>query len=421
MANLMTMPKLGLTMVEGKIGKWLKEEGDFVHLEEPLLDVETEKIASRVNATFEGVLLKILVDAGEKQVVKGAICIIGEAGEDISELLGATKPKENETSAAIVKVEKTPVNVSTEFLASPIAKRLAKENGLQLDEIMGTGPGGRIVEKDVLSRKMEPKSSPTAKRIAQSMGVDLSGIEKRGRIMKSDVVASAQSHGFEGVETTEEMSTMRSVISERMTSSWLTSPAVTYDIKIDATQLKVFKEQICLQFKVTYTDLMALVVSRVLLDHPHLNCTIDENQLIKRNFVNLGVAVALDEGLMVPVIRFANNMSLKALSRNIRDLSYKAKNFMLDSEDLQGGTFTITNLGMYQVDSFSPIINQPQVAILGITAIKDTLVPIAGEIAIRPMMNLCLTADHRAVDGAIAAQFLAQLKEALENPALMLL
>lgn len=421
MANLMTMPKLGLTMVEGKIGKWLKEEGDFVHLEEPLLDVETEKIASRVNATFEGVLLKILVEAGEKQVVKGGICIIGEAGEDISELLGETKPQEKESSAAKVKVEKTQVNISTEILASPIAKRLAKENGLRLDEIMGTGPGGRIVEKDVLSRKMEPKSSPMAKRIAQSMGVDLSGIERSGRIMKSDVVASSQSHGFEGVETTEEMSTMRSVIAERMTSSWLTSPAVTYDIKIDATQLKVFKEQISLQFKVTYTDLMALVVSRVLLDHPHLNCTIDENQLIKRNFVNLGVAVALDEGLVVPVIRFANNMSLKALSRNIRDMSYKAKNFMLESDDLQGGTFTITNLGMYQVDSFSPIINQPQVAILGITAIKDTLVPIAGEIAIRPMMNLCLTADHRAVDGAVAAQFLAQLKEALENPALMLL
>jgi pyruvate dehydrogenase E2 component (dihydrolipoamide acetyltransferase) len=239
--------------------------------------------------------------------------------------------------------------------------------------------------------------------------------------MKTDVITSARSHGFEGVETTEEMSTMRNVIAERMTSSWLTSPAVTYDMKIDATQLKVFKEQISLQFKVTYTDLIALMVSRVLMDHPQLNCTIDENQLIKRNFVNLGVAVALDEGLVVPVIRFANNMNLKALSRSIKDMSYKAKNFMLESEDLQGGTFTITNLGMYQVDSFSPIINQPEVAILGITAIKDTLVPVSGEIAIRPMMNLCLTADHRAVDGAVAAQFLAQLKEALENPALMLL
>ncbi len=421
MANVMTMPKLGLTMVEGKIGKWLKEEGDYVSLDEPLLDVETEKIANSVNATFEGVLLKILVEAGEKQVVKGPICIIGEAGEDFSGLLDATETKDNETITTKVKVEKASINVSSEILASPIAKRIAKEKNLNLDQITGTGPGGRIVEKDVLSIKMNPKASPTAKKIAQNLGLNLSDIEKKGRIMKSDVVASAQSHGFEGVETTEEMSTMRTVIAERMTSSWLTSPAVTYDIKIDATQLKVFKEQISLKFKVTYTDLIALVVSRVLMDHPNLNCTIDENQLIMRNFVNLGVAVALDEGLVVPVIRFANNMNLKALSRNIKDMSYKAKNFMLESEDLQGGTFTITNLGMYQVDSFSPIINQPEVAILGITAIKDTLVPISGEIVIRPMMNLCLTADHRAVDGAVAAQFLAHLKEALENPALMLL
>jgi pyruvate dehydrogenase E2 component (dihydrolipoamide acetyltransferase) len=421
MANLMTMPKLGLTMVEGKIGKWLKEEGDFIHLDEPLLDVETEKIANRVNATFEGVLLKILVEAGEKQVVKGGICIIGEAGEDISSLIGSAVPNEKEVSVLEVKGEIKSAKLSSETLASPIAKRLAREKGLRLDEIIGTGPGGRIVEKDVLAEKVEPKSSPTAKKIAQSMGVDLIGIEKSGRIMKTDVITSARSHGFEGVETTEEMSTMRNVIAERMTSSWLTSPAVTYDMKIDATQLKVFKEQISLQFKVTYTDLIALMVSRVLMDHPQLNCTIDENQLIKRNFVNLGVAVALDEGLVVPVIRFANNMNLKALSRSIKDMSYKAKNFMLESEDLQGGTFTITNLGMYQVDSFSPIINQPEVAILGITAIKDTLVPVSGEIAIRPMMNLCLTADHRAVDGAVAAQFLAQLKEALENPALMLL
>lgn len=421
MANLMTMPKLGLTMVEGKIGKWLKEEGDFIHLEEPLLDVETEKIANRVNATFEGFLLKILVEAGEKQVVKGPICIIGELGEDYSGLLDTTDTKEKETTTTKVKVEKTSIGVSSEILASPIAKRLAREKKLNLNQIIGTGPGGRIVEKDVLSSNFDSKASPTAKKIAQNLGLDLRNIEKNGRIMKSDVVASAQALGFEAVETTEEMSTMRNVIAERMTSSWLTSPAVTYDIKIDATQLKVFKEQISLQFKVTYTDLIALVVSRVLLDHPNLNSTIDENQLIKRNFVNLGVAVALDEGLVVPVIRFANNMSLKALSRNIRDMSYKAKNFMLESEDLQGGTFTITNLGMYQVDSFSPIINQPEVAILGITAIKDTLVPISGEIVIRPMMNLCLTADHRAVDGAVAAQFLAQLKEALENPALMLL
>ena len=183
----------------------------------------------------------------------------------------------------------------------------------------------------------------------------------------------------------------------------------------------MFKKQISLSSKVTFTDLIVKITAQTLLEFPLLNCTIDGETLIVRNYVNMGVAVALDEGLIVPVVKNAHLMGLKELSSEIKSVAMKAKNNELDGDDLSGGTFTVTNLGMYEMDSFSPIINQPEVAILGITAIKDTVVALDGEIVIRPMMNLCLTADHRAVDGSVAAQFMAKLKQVIENPAQLLL
>ena len=311
------------------------------------------------------------------------------------------------------------------MLASPLAKRRAREKDFELAQIIGTGPNGRIVEKDVLNFKSGPKVSPTAKNIASKIGVDISKIKKSTRIMKKDVLDEAQKNlrlsGINPCEEYIEMSQMRVAISESMIRSWHISPAVTYELKVDTTMLKAFKEQIKISYKVTYTDLLVKIASQVLIEYPILNCAIDENRLVLRNYVNMGIAVALDEGLIVPVVKHANAMGLRELSSEIRLLVEKAKNNELETDDLQGGTFTVTNLGTYQIDAFSPIINQPEVAILGITTIKDTVVAKGGQVVILPMMNLCLTADHRAVDGAVAAQFMARLKEVIENPALLLL
>lgn len=427
MAEIILMPKMGLTMTEGKIGKWLKEEGEKVLLDEPLVKIETDKIVNEVNATSEGTLLKIIVQRGEKQEVKGPICIIGEIGEDISSLLVEKFSKKKETEEEKIKekkVKKEKVDGGI-ILASPIAKRLAREKGYDLNLIEGTGPNGRIVEKDILNFKIDKKSSPTAKNVAKKLGVDINKINKATRVMKEDVYKEARKNSsrrdIEIIEERVDMSPMRRVISERMSESWNVSPAVTYELKVDTTMLKSFKKQITKKYKVTYTDLMVKIVSQVLLEYPLLNCKIDKDQLIMRNYVNMGVAVALDEGLIVPVVKYSNIMELEELSIELKELADKAKNNELVQDDLQDGTFTITNLGMYEMDSFSPIINQPQVAILGITAIKDEVTVKDGQIAILPMMNLCLTADHRAVDGAVAAEFMARLKEFVENPVLLFL
>lgn len=427
MAEIILMPKMGLTMTEGKIGKWLKEEGEKVLLDEPLVKIETDKIVNEVNATSEGTLLKIIVQRGEKQEVKGPICIIGEIGEDISSLLVEKFSKKKETEEEKIKekkVKKEKVDGGI-ILASPIAKRLAREKGYDLNLIEGTGTNGRIVEKDILNFKIDKKSSPTAKNVAKKLGVDINKINKATRVMKEDVYKEARKNSsrrdIEIIEERVDMSPMRRVISERMSESWNVSPAVTYELKVDTTMLKSFKKQITKKYKVTYTDLMVKIVSQVLLEYPLLNCKIDKDQLIMRNYVNMGVAVALDEGLIVPVVKYSNIMELEELSIELKELADKAKNNELVQDDLQDGTFTITNLGMYEMDSFSPIINQPQVAILGITAIKDEVTVKDGQIAILPMMNLCLTADHRAVDGAVAAEFMARLKEFVENPVLLFL
>ena len=270
-----------------------------------------------------------------------------------------------------------------------------------------------------------PKASPTARNLAAKLGVDINGINKSSRVMKEDVLEKARKNsklmGVDPVETSVGMSQMRQVIADRMTDSWHTSPAVTYELKVDTTMLKEIKKQISSSHKVTYTDLIVKITSQALIEYPLLNCKIDGDSLILRNYVNMGVAVALDEGLIVPVVKYANAMGLKELSNEIKSLVIKAKNNELESDDLQEGTFTVTNLGIHEMDSFSPVINQPEVGILGITAIKDTVVAKDGQIVILPMMNLCLTADHRAVDGAVAAEFMGRLKEIIENPAQLLL
>src|SRR6056297_1308687 len=434
MAELIRLPKMGLTMEEGTIVEWFVEEGGEVKSGERFFEVATDKISNEIEAEVDGTLLKILVAQDCDALVQAPIAIVGAEGEDISALMAeagtapAATPAEEavETSEAPAAAAATSTRAPGEYvLASPAAKKMAKDKGIDLSMVAGTGPDGRVVEKDVAAAG-SVKASAMAKVVAGELGVNIASIQKDGRIMKEDVQKYYRNTRIEDLaepaDQAEKMSRMRKVVAKRMSESWNTAPAVTYDISIDMTKLIAMKKELKPFAKITYTDLIVKILSRVLLKHKALNCTISGNDIIYRNYVNMGVAVATDTGLLVPVVKYSNIKSLGDISAEIKDLAEKGRTNQLGADALQGGTFTVSNMGMYEVESFSPIINQPETAILGICGIKNTpVVNDAMEIEIKPLMKLCLTADHRVVDGAVAAMFLKDLKEHLENPAVLLI
>ncbi|AVQ38474.1 PdhC [Clostridium botulinum] len=436
MGKLEVMPKLGLTMTEGELVKWHKKEGDTIKAGETLFDVTTDKLTNNVEAKADGIVRKILVDEGTVVECLKPVAIIGDKDEDISNLLkeslqdskGNEVEKEVKESKEEIK-DNRKIKKGERTKISPIAKRLAKENDVDIQLLDGTGPEGRIVLKDVESyienNKNNIKTSPVAEKMAKDLGVNLEDIKKDGRIMKDDILEfiqkSTPSVGEDLMDRRVKMSTMRKVIASRMSESSNISPTVTYDIEVDMINLKRLKEQIKDEWKVTYTDLLVKIVSKVLIQYPLVNCSIEGDEMIFRNYANIGVAVALEEGLVVPVVKYANQKGLKDISIEVKELAQKAKNNGLTEENSTGGTFTITNLGMFGIKSFSPIINQPEVAILGVNMITNTPVVENGEIVIKPLMSLSLTADHRAVDGAVAAQFLKAVKKYMEKPELLIL
>nr|AAA21747.1 dihydrolipoamide acetyltransferase [Clostridium magnum DSM 2767] len=443
MAKIVVMPKLGLTMTEGTLVTWKKAEGDQVKVGEIFFEVSTDKLTNEVEASDEGIVRKLLVNEGDTVECLKPVAIIGSADEDISSLLngsseGSESAEQNDTKAPKKEAEAPKGAVEKQqgkVKASPAAKKLAAENNIDITLVEGTGPQGRIttedVEKYIEDSKNASKASPMASKVAAELNVDLSTIEKDGRIMKEDVLSLCKGNAPEECKVnpsedkyTEKivpMTQIRKIISARMHESWITSPTVTYDIKVDMTSLKRFKDALKDVCKVTYTDLIVKIVSKVLLQFPLLNCSINGNELITRNYVNMGVAVAIDGGLVVPVVKYANEKGLKEISTEVKDLAKKAKSNQLKPENMTGGTFTITNLGMFGIEYFSPIINQPEVAILGVNKITETPVVQNGEIVIKPLMNLSLTANHRAVDGSVAAQFLSKVKEYMEKPELLML
>lgn len=436
MGKLEVMPKLGLTMTEGELVKWHKKEGDTIKAGETLFDVTTDKLTNNVEAKADGIVRKILVDEGTVVECLKPVAIIGDKDEDISNLLkeslqdskGNEVEKEVKESKEEIK-DNRKIKKGERTKISPIAKRLAKENDVDIQLLDGTGPEGRIVLKDVESyienNKNNIKTSPVAEKMAKDLGVNLEDIKKDGRIMKDDILEfiqkSTPSVGEDLMDRRVKMNAMRKIIASRMSESSKISPTVTYDIEVDMTNLKRLKEQIKDEWKVTYTDLLVKIVSKVLIQYPLVNCSIEGDEMIFRNYANIGVAVALEEGLVVPVVKYANKKGLKDISIEVKELAQKAKNNGLTEENSTGGTFTITNLGMFGIKSFSPIINQPEVAILGVNMITNTPVVENGEIVIKSLMSVSLTADHRAVDGAVAAQFLKAVKKYMEKPELLIL
>jgi pyruvate dehydrogenase E2 component (dihydrolipoamide acetyltransferase) len=434
MAKKIVMPKLGLTMKEGKLAKWYKEEGDSIKSGDKLFCIETDKITNDAEATEDGILRKILVKAGAIVPIMTPVGIMGSSDEDISSLLadvteGYGIKSEDKTLEPGKMIEQDKrIEKAEKVKISPVAKKLAEDEGIDIASIDGTGPQGRIVLDDVknaIENKRKVKASPAAYIAAEKLGVDISGISSGSRIMKDDVIRAEKQAKYYSMAHPEDsrmpMTTMRKIIAKRMSESSLIAPTVNFTISIDMTNLKALREELKGERNVTYTDLIAKITSLLLLEHPYLNCSLDGEDIVMRNYVNMGIAVALEDGLLVPVIKNAHVKSLEEISGEIKDLSFRAKTNQLTTDEIEGGTFTITNIGMFGIESFTPIINQPESAILGVNAIVDTPMVVDGCVCIRPIMKMSLTADHRTVDGAVAAIFLAKLKESLEHPLRILL
>ena len=443
MAKVIVMPKLGLTMTEGTVSKWLKHEGDTVKEGEGLFEVETDKLTNTIEASVSGVLLKIVAAEGAEVPCLKPVAVIGEPGEDYAALLGGAAPAEPKAGAAAPAAPAAPAPARApgeRVLASPAAKKLAKSLGIDISLVSGTGPKGRITEEDVKNYKPagaapspmpedsgpKVKASPLAAKVAADIGVELKDIPAHGRVLAADILAAVQGAGTGPApaaprEEAVPMNGMRKAIANNMLNSHMTSPTVTFNLGIDMTELKRLREQLKSDdVKVSYTDLLVKIVAKALTEFPLLNCSVDGNKIIYKHYVNMGVAVALDNGLVVPNVRDADKKTLSEISAEVKELAAKARQGRLPMDALSGGTFTITNLGMYGIESFSPIINQPEVAILGVNTMEDKVVVVNGEICVRPIMNLSLTADHRVVDGSVAAQFLQRIKKLMENPALLL-
>jgi pyruvate dehydrogenase E2 component (dihydrolipoamide acetyltransferase) len=481
MATEVILPKLGQTMEEGVIVEWVKKEGDPVKRGEVLFTVESDKAVLEVEATARGFLRKILVPEGQTVPVLTLVAIITrKADEDISPYEGDGRPVVTRSAETVpdraaqappqpqsVPVPERPMG---RIFASPRARKTAREKGVDLALVQGTGPNSRIVERDVLAfAAAQPKATPMALRTAEAMGVDVNtvpGTGVSGRIMKADVVAveavptaAVEAVAPVGVEvpavaqsaatpppvdtTAVEqvpMTGMRRIIAQRMSASDAQTARVTLVTEADATAFVEVRAQLKADvseewgFTPNYNDLLGLIVARALGEIPYMNARLSEEGVdgggvIERlPYVNLGMAVDTERGLLVPVIRDADRKGLRAFGTEFRELVERARVGRSLPDDLSGGTFTITNLGMYDVDAFTPIINLPEAAILGVGRIQPKVVALGSEpgeggewqTAVCQMWTLSLTFDHRLVDGAPAARFLQRIKQLVENPYLLL-
>ena len=435
MATRVFMPKAGMAMEEGTILQWFKKEGDKVATGDPLLEIETDKVNMEVEAAASGVLLKIIRSEGETVPVTETIGWIGEPGEEVPE---AAEPKLDITSeSANAQVENVVVEqpqtapayaaADGKVAATPLARKLAAEKGVDLSTITPSGSFGEVKARDV-ENIAAISATPLATKIAKDLNIDLAAIKGTGiggKIKEADVLAAGDTTVTQPMvpQVVEEavrkpMRGMRKVIAERMLQSHLTAPPVTQNIKVDVTDLLSVRKKLneSLEQKISINDILLKVTAIVLRQYPAINVSIDGDHLIYHPVVNLGMAVALEEGLIVPVIRNADRLSLIQISEAATELAQKARSGKLMPDDYTGGTFTVSNMGSYGITSFTPIINQPESGILGVCAIEDQLTLNGTEVEVRKMMALCLTYDHRAVDGAQSAIFQNKIKAILENP-----
>lgn len=432
------MPKWGLTMKQGKITKWFKEEGDSVQQGEDLFEVETEKITNKVEAAATGILFQIVVPAGTTVPVGSIVAVIAEPGEQPERIEGVQMGEVVEAAAPSASGQpagRPERPREKKFVpATPAARRLARELELDLSFIPGTGPGGRITESDVSKYHEEgpppPKITPLANEMARQAGLDVSSITgtgEGGKITKRDVERAMEVRiGEAGPVQSIPFSDMRKAIAENMHGSLQNTAQLTLFSEVDVTEMVRLVESIREEHKndetvrVSNNDIIILITSRVLKRFPTMNSTLVGEEILIHDAVNMGIAVALPEGLIVPVLHEAHKKGLLQIAKEARDLAQKAREGALSVDEVTGGTFTLTNLSMFEVDGFTPILRPPETGILGVGRVKQKPAVYEGEISVRPMMYVSLTFDHRVVDGAPAAEFLETLARCLEHPTLVM-
>ena len=388
MANEVKLPRLGQGMEAGTVNKWLKSEGDTVAKGEPLFEVDTDKVTQEVESDFAGVLLKIVLPSGEAPVGQ-TIAYIGEAGEEVKEEVAApakveTAPEPQKVSDT--KVSDTPSSNGGRVKASPLARRIARERGIDLHAVQGTGPDGRIVAED-LER-------------AQPAAVELSTGE------------------IESIPLTK----IRKTIARRLTAAW-EAPVFQLTVSADMTRanaLVAAARELNPDVRVTVTDLLAKVCAHALMRHRDVNVQYTDDALLKFPTANVGIAVAAPQGRVVPVLRSVERLTLAEVSAARDEVVSRARESKLTAQDLEDGTFTISNLGMFGIEQFVAVLNPPQAAILAVGATIDAPTVLDGAVIVRPIMSMTLTVDHRAVDGAAGADFLRTVKQFVEEPALAL-
>lgn len=405
-ATVIRMPKMSDTMTDGTIAAWLKKVGDKVKAGDVLAEVETDKATMELESYEDGVLLYIGVEAGKAIAVDGIIAVIGKAGVDFTPLLSST-PKSNGQAAAPAQESvssaaavSAPIAVSSSSDArtkiSPLAKKLAEDKGIDIKALAGSGENGRIVKRDV--ETFTPSAAP----------------------VKETATASVSAPIAVGTESFEEIpvNTMRKIIAKRLTESLFSAPhfSLTIDVDMDKAMEARASINAYAEAKVSFNDMVIKAVATSIHKHPKVNGQWLGDKIRYNHHVHIGVAVAVEDGLIVPVVRFADSLSLTQISSTVKDLGGKAKNKKLQPAELVGNTFTISNLGMFGIESFSSILNQPEVCILSVGAIRQIPVVKNGQIVPGNMMKVTLTSDHRVVDGAVGAAFLKTLRELLEDP-----
>jgi pyruvate dehydrogenase E2 component (dihydrolipoamide acetyltransferase) len=412
------MPALELAQETGKVLKWLKSPGDSVRKGEPLVEIETDKVTVEVEAPASGVLGEVSAQPGDVVPVGKTIALIFGVGET-----AAPAP-----AAPVAPGAPGPGVVKT----SPLARRIAEQHGVDIAEVKTAS--GRVEKADVLAYVERRKgaagngaaariaASPKARRLAAERGVDLRvvrGSGPDGAVLAADVPAAAAAPRTEVVAG---VSNVWRIMAERMTASWTTAPHFYLVREVNASRLVTWRERASklTGARITYTDLLVRLVAAALVQHPRVNVAWKDGAIVPNGEVNLGLAVAIDDGLVVPVLHRADTLSLAEIATRREDLVTRAQAGRLRPADIQAGGFTLSNLGMYGVDAFNAIVNPPQAAILAVGRMADRVLAVNGQPAVQPTMVLTLSCDHRALDGARAARFLGALADVIEEPLALL-
>ncbi len=459
MATSVVMPQLGYDMREGTVVRWIKQEGDEVVANEVIAEIETDKAVVEFKPTTGGVLRRIIAGEGEAVPVGQLIAVIGDADEALPDDLAgpSTAPQAEPEAAPAAPATPAPTAAAApagEVRASPIARRLAREQGVDLTTLAGTGPGGRIVEADVLAAADAARAaaeagrilaSPLARRLARENGLDLEGVTGTGpggRIVESDInaavaaraaappAAAAPAPATEPVAAPEgaeraDLSRMRQTIARVTSDSKQQAPHFYVAVDIDMTAAMALRrdvnDELPSSSRVSVNDLIVKASALAIGKHPKFNSFFRGDHLQMNPSINVGIAIALESGLIVPGIPECENRTLAQIAAASRDLIDRANNGTLQAEEYAGTTYSVSNLGMFDVDSFTAIIFPPHAAILAVGAVKEQPVARDGQLAIAEIMKATLSVDHRVADGAEAAQFLMEIKRLLEKPVSLLL